>query len=160
MKHWSWSCKINDKSSKNYEISPNLNNGFVVLRKRKVLDDVPGNMFSFGRAWHPTCWESKAMCSLPSLAWKSSHVAQPELLFVAAADTQRITLGTQNLFPDTEVHQGAESYQDSFSIGFFRHYQSLEGKVFSAFCHCIWREHQNCFGISEYLISHSAVSHF
>ena len=76
-----------ETSWKNYDISPDLNNGFVVLRKRKVLDDVPSDMFSFSRAWHPTGW-SRKLCSLPPPAWKTSHVALPGLLFVAATDTQ------------------------------------------------------------------------
>ena len=80
-KPWQWQYKIDRMIS-------NLHNGFVVLRKCKVLDDVPSNMFSLGGAWHPPGWSLK-LHSLPSKAWNSSHVARPGLLFVAAAtDTQ------------------------------------------------------------------------
>ena len=79
-----WQYKIDQMIS-------NLHNGFVVLRKCKVLDDVPSNMFSLGGAWHPPGWSLK-LHSLPSKAWNSSHVARPGLLFVAAAtDTQGYT---------------------------------------------------------------------
>ena len=44
------SYKINDNSCKNYKINPNLNNGLIILRKRKVLDDIPSNMFSLSSA--------------------------------------------------------------------------------------------------------------
>ena len=79
----------------------NLHDGFVILRKSEVLDDVPGDMFSFRGAGHPISWDQRERDLFPWLTKFRKCFSRGAARAVAAAtitEGRACTLKTWRLY--------------------------------------------------------------